>query len=134
MCDYALIKCLKYFLIEVRCKALSTASINAECTYDDEWVSCDSPVLPRTRAKLDCRNSYQRESSLLSRRRDRVRCNENGQWEPEPIRCVPGLLTINIYLNNTKLMLNTILNRNNATFIEILDDRVIIHTNVKDPN
>ncbi|CAL1673906.1 unnamed protein product [Lasius platythorax] len=74
---------------EVRCKALSTASINAECTYNDEWVSCDSPVLPRTRAKLDCRNSYQRESSLLSRRGDHVRCNENGQWEPEPIRCVP---------------------------------------------
>lgn len=134
MCDYALIKRLKYFLIEIRCKALNTASTNAECTYEDAWVSCDSPVVPRTRAKLSCRNSYRRESNLLSRQTDLVRCNMNGQWEPEPIRCVPGPLTINIYLDNTKLLLNTTLDRNNATFIEILNDRVIIYTNVNDPN
>lgn len=131
MCDYALIRYLKYFLIEILCKALSSASITAKCTYNGNWVSCDSPVLPRTRAKLSCQNSYQPESNqVLSTQRDSVTCNANGQWEPEPIRCTPGLPTINIYFNNN-LLLHTTLDRNNATFIEILNDRVIIHTNVK---
>ncbi|XP_032688975.1 modular serine protease-like isoform X2 [Odontomachus brunneus] len=74
--------------IEIRCKALSTVSTEARCTYNDDWVSCESPVLPRTTAMLTCRNSYRRES-LFSTQRDRVRCNMNGQWEPEPIRCIP---------------------------------------------
>ncbi|XP_050449027.1 modular serine protease-like [Cataglyphis hispanica] len=78
------------FCTEIRCKALSSASIRAECTYNGEWASCDSPVLPRTRAKLYCRNSYQPESNqVLSTQRDFVTCNANGQWEPEPIRCTP---------------------------------------------
>lgn len=119
---------------EIRCKGLSSASISTECTYNNEWVSCDSPVLPGTAAKLSCRNSYQPESSLLSRLRDFVRCNANGQWEPEPIRCVPGPLAINIYLNNNSLVFHTTLDRKNVTFIEILDDRIIIHTNVRDLN
>lgn len=131
MCDYVLISCSKYFFIEIRCRTLSTASISADCTYNNEWVSCDSPVLPGTSAKLSCRDSYQYESNLLSRRRDFVRCDENGQWVPEPIRCIPGPLTINIYLNDTNLTLHTTLDRNNATFIEILNDRVIVHTNIK---
>ncbi|GAB1860048.1 Limulus clotting factor C [Camponotus japonicus] len=75
--------------IEIRCQTLSTASINADCTYNYERVSCDTPVLPGTSAKLSCRDSYQYESNLLSRQRDFVRCNENGQWVPEPIRCIP---------------------------------------------
>lgn len=131
MHDYALIRYLKYFLIEIRCDALSSASIRAECTYNGEWASCDSPVLPRTRAKLYCRDSYQR-NQVLSTQRDFVTCNATGQWEPEPIKCTAGPLTINIYLNNSNLVLHTTLDRNNATFIEILDDRVIIHTNDKD--
>jgi len=134
MCNYVLILCLKYFLIEIRCQTLSTTSINADCTYNNQWVSCDSPVLPGTSAKLSCRDSYQYKSNLLSRRRDFVRCNENGQWVPKPIRCIPGPLTINIYLNGTNLAFHTTLDRNNATFIEILNDRVIIHTNTKYPN
>ncbi|GAB1860049.1 Limulus clotting factor C [Camponotus japonicus] len=75
--------------IEIRCQTLSTASINADCTYNNEWVFCDSPVLPGTSAKLSCRDSYQYERNLLSRQSDFVRCNENGQWVPEPIRCIP---------------------------------------------
>ncbi|XP_014488646.1 PREDICTED: limulus clotting factor C-like [Dinoponera quadriceps] len=73
---------------EIRCEALSTASVEARCIHNGNWVSCESPVSPRTTATLACRNSYRRES-LLSRQRDRVTCNENGQWEPEPIQCVP---------------------------------------------
>lgn len=120
-------------MIEIRCKALSTVSTNALCTYNDEWVSCDSPVLPGTTAKLTCRNSYRPETNLLSRQRDRVRCNTNGQWEPEPMRCVPGPL-INIYFENNQLVGQTTLDRNNATLIEILDDKIIIHTNNQNLN
>lgn len=124
---------LKFSLLEVRCKALSTASTEATCTYNNEWVSCESPVLPRTIATLVCRNSYRREA-LFSRQRDRVRCNANGQWEPEPIRCIPGPLSINIYLNDNQLLLQTTLDKNNSTLIEILSDKIIIYTNSQNSN
>ncbi|XP_011706554.1 PREDICTED: prolow-density lipoprotein receptor-related protein 1-like, partial [Wasmannia auropunctata] len=77
--------------IEIRCKALTSASIEARCsTYDDEWISCESPVPPETKATLQCQNSYQPiETNLLSGQRKNVRCNTNGEWEPEPMRCVP---------------------------------------------
>lgn len=122
-------------MIEIRCKALTVASTTARCTtYDDEWISCKSPVPPRTKAELECQNGYRPETNLLSGQRKHVRCNTNGQWEPEPMRCIPGPLTINIYVNDTKFTFHTALDRNNATFIEILDDRIIIHTNIKNPN
>lgn len=124
---------LKCSLIEIRCKALSTASTEARCTYNDDWVSCESPVLPRTTATLACRNSYRREG-LFSRQRDRVRCNANGQWEPEPIRCIPGPLSINIYLSDNQLILQTTLDRKNSTLIQILSDRIIIYTNPQKSN
>lgn len=121
-------------MIEIRCKALANPSIRAECMYDDEWLSCKSPVPPKTKATLTCENSYQPETNLLSGQRRNVRCNANGQWEPEPMRCIPGPLTINIYINDTQLAFHTTFNGNNPTFIEVLDDRVIIHTNNKNPN
>ncbi|KAG5307515.1 FA9 factor, partial [Acromyrmex insinuator] len=118
---------------EIRCKALTTASIEARCTYDDEWISCESPVPPRTKAVLECQNSYRPETNLLTGQRKNVRCNANGQWEPEPMRCIPGPLMINIYINNTKFTFHTTFDRN-ATFIEVLDDRIIIYTNANNPN
>jgi len=128
--------CVNYpkCLPEIRCQALTTASVAARCTYNDEWISCESPVPPRTKAKLECQNSYQPETTLLSGQRKNVRCNANGQWEPEPMRCIPGPLTINIYINDTKLAFQTVLDRNNSTFIEVLDDRVIIYTNANNPH
>ncbi|XP_039314994.1 clotting factor C isoform X2 [Solenopsis invicta] len=74
---------------DIRCKPLSTASVDATCTYDDEWVSCGSSVRPGTKATLKCRNSYRPENNPFSRQRNNVRCNANGQWEPEPMRCIP---------------------------------------------
>ncbi|KAL6262702.1 hypothetical protein P5V15_005494 [Pogonomyrmex californicus] len=76
---------------EIRCRGLTTASVDAACTTyaEDRWVPCESPVLPGTKATLTCKTSYRRETSLLSRQRSNVKCNTNGQWEPEPITCVP---------------------------------------------
>ncbi|XP_066582506.1 modular serine protease-like [Prorops nasuta] len=89
---------------EIRCRALSSASIDAQCTYNDEWTSCESSVKPKTVAKLTCRNSYRQDTTLLTRQRDTVKCNEKGQWEPDPIRCIPvcGVSTS----NTTPLIVN----------------------------
>jgi len=127
-----LVICAKYFVIEIRCDALTTSSVQANCLYNEEWVSCENSVLPRTRAKLTCKNSYRLDTTTLSIRRENVRCDENGHWVPEPIQCIPGPIAINIYLNNT-LTLQTTLHASNVGFIEILDDKIIIHTNAKDP-
>lgn len=124
--------CFNYLLIEIRCDALNAASVEAKCTYNYNWVSCDSPVLPGTNAHLSCRDSYQPTANL--RAKENVKCNINGRWEPQPIQCVPGPLTINIYINDTKITLQTPLSRNNATLIEILKDRVVIRTSRKDSN
>lgn len=74
---------------EIRCKGLTTASIRATCTYNNKWIPCESPVPPSTKAVLECQTiSYQPETNLLTGQRRDVSCNENGQWEPEPMRCI----------------------------------------------
>ncbi|XP_043266690.1 modular serine protease-like isoform X2 [Venturia canescens] len=75
--------------VEIRCKPLSTASTEADCRYNDEWISCESPVPLKTTAIVSCRNSYRSDSTILSSQRKNVKCNARGQWEPEPIRCSP---------------------------------------------
>jgi hypothetical protein len=107
-------------LIDVRCKPLSTAALEATCTYDDEWVSCGSPVRPRTKATLECRNSYRPADTQLSRQRKNVRCNANGQWEPEPMQCIPGPFMINIYVND-KFTFHITFDRSVATFIKVFN-------------
>ncbi|XP_012281536.1 modular serine protease-like isoform X2 [Orussus abietinus] len=74
---------------EITCKPLGSASLDASCTYEGSYASCDTHVRPRTIASLSCCNSYQKDTSLLPTHRNIVTCNENGEWEPEPIRCVP---------------------------------------------
>ncbi|XP_077260781.1 uncharacterized protein LOC143896675 isoform X2 [Temnothorax americanus] len=76
----------------ILCKALAVSSIRSECLYNDEWISCKFPVPPKTKATLSCEKSYRPETNLLSGQRTNVRCNKNGEWEPEPMRCVPGPL------------------------------------------
>ncbi|KAF7407366.1 hypothetical protein HZH66_001903 [Vespula vulgaris] len=85
------------FCSEIRCKSLASASTNAKCTYNGQWTICESPVLPGTMATLNCRNSYREDTLFLSRQRSEVTCNERGQWEPEPLQCIPvcGVITPN---------------------------------------
>lgn len=103
-----------------------SASTNARCTLYGNTVPCETPVLPQTLASLECRNSYREDTTLLSR--SRVRCNDNGQWEPEPMRCVPGPITINIYVNNTSVSLQTD-KKSDSTLIEVFDDKVVLYIN-----
>ncbi|KAL0116520.1 hypothetical protein PUN28_009883 [Cardiocondyla obscurior] len=119
---------------EIRCPALNEPSIRAECSYDEEFIPCGLPVLPMTRADVYCANSYHLETSLILGRKQSVRCNARGQWVPDLIRCVPGPISINIYINETELTFHTSVNRNNPTFIEISDDKIIIHTNTRISN
>ncbi|XP_076249028.1 coagulation factor X isoform X2 [Calliopsis andreniformis] len=75
--------------IEIHCKALDLGSTFAECYYNGERVSCQSPVLPGTQARsLKCRAGYRQDATLFPS--SDVTCTQNGQWEPEPLRCIPG--------------------------------------------
>lgn len=75
--------------VEIKCPALSSASTEAKCTLESGWLSCDNPVPIKTIAELSCRNSYVPDSTDLTRR-DTVKCNNKGEWEPSPIKCVSG--------------------------------------------
>ncbi|KOC69793.1 Limulus clotting factor C, partial [Habropoda laboriosa] len=81
---------------EIRCKALHSASRKAECSYHGEYVPCTSSVLPGTVARLACRISYNQDKTLFSVTSSQVTCNRTGQWEPEPIRCIPELSLSNL--------------------------------------
>lgn len=124
-------------MLEIRCKPLSSASTIAECTYNDGWISCEAPVPPQTTAKISCRNSYRQDATVLGLQRDSVRCNSRGEWEPEPINCIPGWLVINIfangtvvkYENNQKYGYNSVSNT-----ITVLRNRIIINTDIQFPN
>ncbi|XP_014607219.1 PREDICTED: uncharacterized protein LOC106788464 [Polistes canadensis] len=74
---------------KITCESLNSASTFADCTYNNEWTSCESEILPGTIAKLSCRNGYKKQSTFLSTQRDQVICNEKGQWKPDPIQCIP---------------------------------------------
>ncbi|XP_015174735.1 PREDICTED: limulus clotting factor C-like [Polistes dominula] len=75
---------------EIRCKSLASESTYAECTLNNKYEPCESPVKPGTIATLSCRNSYQQEGSYLSNQENQVICNNMGEWEPpNPLRCVP---------------------------------------------
>ncbi|XP_015188226.1 PREDICTED: coagulation factor X-like isoform X2 [Polistes dominula] len=74
---------------EIRCKSLASASTDADCKLNGQWISCESPVLPGTTAELSCRNSYEEVGNFLSKHRNQVTCNNTGQWEPQPIECFP---------------------------------------------
>ncbi|XP_043487981.1 limulus clotting factor C-like isoform X2 [Polistes fuscatus] len=74
---------------EIRCQSLASASTNAQCTLNGEWVSCESPVLPGTIAELSCRSNYQEFGKVQLKQKNQVTCNDTGHWEPKPIRCLP---------------------------------------------
>lgn len=114
--------------IEIHCPPLNSASTKAECLRNNNYESCSSSVLPGTTAILSCRTSYREDTTLLLSRRE-VTCNQRGLWEPEPIRCVPGPLAINVYINENTISLDTNIQKNNSAIIEVLHDRVIIYLN-----
>ncbi|XP_011705822.1 PREDICTED: limulus clotting factor C-like, partial [Wasmannia auropunctata] len=77
---------------KINCQVLITAvsAIEARCTYDDKWISCETSktFVPGTKAILDCRNGYHPETNPLSAQGNTVTCNANGEWKPKPMRCV----------------------------------------------
>ncbi|KAL2725296.1 ATPase family AAA domain-containing protein [Vespula squamosa] len=121
---------------EIRCKSLASASTNAECTYNGQWTTCESPVLPGTMAKLNCHNSYREDTLFLSRQRSEVICNERGQWEPEPLQCIPGPLVINVHIGGGSVTLQTSNEQNHSLspVIEVLPDKIIIYADTHSPN
>ncbi|KAI4491870.1 hypothetical protein M0804_003262 [Polistes exclamans] len=122
---------------EIRCKSLSSESRNAECTLNDKYEPCESPVKPGTIATLNCRNSYVPEGTYLSNQQNQVTCNNMGEWEPPNLlRCVPGPLIINVHVGSGSIMFQAYNEKNNSSFplIEVLSDKVIIHADTRNPN
>lgn len=115
---------------------MASASTNARCTYNGQWAVCESPVLPGTVATLNCRNSYREDAIFLSRQRNEVVCNERGQWEPEPLRCIPGPLVINVHIEGGSITLQASNEKNHSLspIIEVMPDKIIIHADTRNPN
>lgn len=61
---------------------LSTEAKN--CTLNNKITSCSKRSSPGTSAFVNCREFYEGASSSQM-----VTCDENGQWQPKPIRCKP---------------------------------------------
>lgn len=110
---------------EIRCKGLESASTGVSCRRNGGYTPCSNPV-PGTEAILFCRNGYKEQTNFAS---SRVTCNKNGEWSPNPIQCIPGPLMINIYINNSSVLLQTDVQRNYSMFIEVFDDKIVINTN-----
>ena len=72
---------------EIRCRVLQSASTSAVCTYDDQDVSCQTPALPGTVARLTCHPGYHPHTSIFYK--SVVTCNKTGWWTPGPIPCLP---------------------------------------------
>ncbi|XP_043487983.1 limulus clotting factor C-like [Polistes fuscatus] len=70
---------------EIRCKPMASASTNAQCIFNGQKISCESPVLPGTIAH--CRLGYTEIENSESKQNNRAICNNTGQWEPRPLRC-----------------------------------------------
>lgn len=87
--------------------------MEAYCVHNNKHVPCEESVPPFTSADLRCRSSYHQEQNRYSLpiRKERVICNETGHWSPDPIECVAGPSSINIYVqgnlvNIDKLQVN----------------------------
>ncbi|XP_043488020.1 sushi, von Willebrand factor type A, EGF and pentraxin domain-containing protein 1-like [Polistes fuscatus] len=123
---------------EIRCEPLTSASTNADCTLNGQWVSCKSPVLPGTTAKLSCRDNYQEIGNSQSKQVDQVICNNKGQWEPQPMQCLPNTLSYNrnILVKNGTVKVQINIERNNPLchLLKVLPDKIIIETDACDWN
>ena len=98
------------FVAEISCEALSSAARNAECTYHNKAINCYSSVPVYTSAELSCRQSYHPLQSdfTLNPTNYKVGCNETGHWTPDPIQCVAGPSTINIYVEGDFVAIQTV--------------------------
>nr|XP_046488012.1 uncharacterized protein LOC124221770 [Neodiprion pinetum] len=75
--------------IEITCPSLDSTSMTTTCYRQNQGMPCGSTVLPNTTASLECRPSYEVDSTLQKTSSKTVTCNLNGEWEPDPITCLP---------------------------------------------
>lgn len=115
---------------DIRCEPLASASTNADCTLNGQRVSCESPVLFGTTAKLSCRDNYQEIENSQSEQVDQVICNNKGKWEPEPMRCIKNTVSYNtnILVKKGTLKFQIIIERINplCELLKVLPDKIII--------
>lgn len=59
-----------------------------------------------------------------------MECNSNGKWTPDPIKCIPGPLTVYVKIEGSVVRV-TAIGANNSTGVNVLDvtdDKVIVYT------
>lgn len=111
---------------ETRCESLESNLRSATCQFQGNSVPCQSSVLPNTEARLKCRLGHRRDTTLQFTS-EITRCNKNGQWDPPPMECLPGSITINIHSGQT--VLHTDIENNSSTLVEVLPDKIVIYPN-----
>nr|XP_012150538.1 PREDICTED: low-density lipoprotein receptor-related protein 2-like [Megachile rotundata] len=111
---------------EIRCEPLESNLRSATCQFQGTLVPCQSSVLPGTEARLKCRLGHRRDTTLQFTS-EITTCNKNGQWDPQPMECLPGSITINIHTGQT--VLHTDVENNSSTLVEVLPDKIIIYPN-----
>ncbi|XP_046750344.1 uncharacterized protein LOC124413666 [Diprion similis] len=87
--------------IEIMCPPLDDDSMFVTCYRSNHRTPCNSSALAYTTATLACRSAFIEDSSLGKAGRKTVTCNMNGEWEPNPITCVPVCGALNTKLTPT---------------------------------
>lgn len=68
-------------------KAITGVSIVAtSCFLDDVEVRCSDPAEPRTIARINCRDRYERD---VAAKQQIISCGDDGVWFPLPTLCTP---------------------------------------------
>ncbi|XP_046750439.1 uncharacterized protein LOC124413710 isoform X2 [Diprion similis] len=94
--------------IEITCPSLDSASMIATCYSQNQRKPCDSMELPNITASLACRPGYAVDPTLQKTSSKTVTCNINGEWEPNPITCLPVPVCGITNTHSTRTVLNGI--------------------------
>ncbi|XP_047003521.1 modular serine protease-like [Schistocerca americana] len=69
-----------------KCPRLTSESIYADCFYGESRFTCDYPVLPGTKAVVDCKLYY----TSATRLKQSLTCGLDGQWNSVVKKCYPA--------------------------------------------
>lgn len=83
------------------CDPLQSDSVDIACSYQGKNVSCESKMMPRTKATLACKPFYtiSTSSGIVYKR---INCQEGGLWDRPMYHCNPGKMMISYHTYNTE--------------------------------
>ena len=83
------------------CSPLISLSVAVRCFYGESDVDCSKPMRPGTRAKGECKPSYNQIRPPPYRE---IICRDDGQWSDELFYCQPGKNLVFLNVHNVSLM------------------------------